>query len=250
MRGCCSDNIETVTAYETAHVAVASSIDCTIAVVFNHKRFDSSLEAFPLLFQLLCGDWFIHDQITRDLRYLLGSQEGHRGDEKMKQLKTSLNDDRSEADLKASYQLKEIRILMKNYYHASTFLNPEDYVTEETDFQYIQVLTKGWKEPQLKIRADQAVANVERMYQLAVDEENEEADVRRSARERLLNQGILWLGVLSVTGTVAGVCQYIDFQNDELNAKVRIASIAISGGAAVGAFLFLSCFGGRKKRSE
>jgi len=109
------------------------------------------------------------------------------------------------------------------------------------------VLIDGWKQHELKRRADDHVTTVERMYQLAVDEETEEIERGKAKRDKLLNSGILWLGVLSVAGTIAGVLQFIDYDNEELNYAARIAAIAATTGVAVGAFLYLQ-FVGRKRK--
>jgi phage shock protein PspC (stress-responsive transcriptional regulator) len=79
-----------------------------------------------------------------------------------------------------------------------------------------------------------------------VDEENEIIEAARSKRENLLNNGILWLGVLSVAGTVAGVIQFFDFDNEALNHASRVIAIVVTTLIAVLAFLYIQC--GRKLR--
>jgi len=132
---------------------------------------------------------------------------------------------------------------MKFFYRASAYLSPEDYTTEETDFQYIQVLVHGWKEKEMKERVVKHITSVEKMYQLQIDEENAEIEKRRASREKLLNSGILWLGVLSVAGTIAGVIQFIDFDNSLTTTDSRIAIIVAMTGIAISTFLFLQLYG-------
>jgi len=223
-----------VTTYDGGCFAVSSSLDCTCCLTFDQSWFTIDIESFPLLFHVICGEWLINELVLKELRVLL-NENTLKSDE-------GLLSDLNVEQQSAANRLKSLRHLMKRFYLASTYLSPEDFSTEETDFQYIQTLVKGWKEPEMKIRTKIHVSNVEKLYGLEIDEENEEVERRRASREQLLNNGILWLGVLSVAGTVAGVAAFFDFDNTELGHAGRYITIVITTIFAISVFLYIQCF--------
>jgi len=240
MKRTCSQNYKDVAAFEATHFGVASSFDCTLAISVDESKYDTAFESFVILFKLICGDFFILEQVVKKLRFLLGNENKF-------VVEQSFLSDKTEAEVTAEKKLQQLRDLMKKFYRATTFLSPEDYGTEETDLQYIHVLVSGWKERETKERAVQHVNAVERIYELQADEERAIIEKKRSRREKMLNTGILWLGVLSVAGTVAAVVQFIDFDNENTTKIARICVVVLTVLLAIGLFLYFQLSGLLKK---
>jgi len=245
MKRCCSQSYKNIPCYEASHFACASSMDCTMAITLKKIKYDIPIQGLEIPFLVLCGDYFLLEDVVKRLRFLLGNKN-------IVQLDNVLITEKSLKEQAAEKKLSQLRHLMQIYHKGNTFLSPEDLSTEDTDFQFIQVLVKGWKEREMKQRTVKHIESVEKMYELQVDEENTKLEERRSKRERLLNTGILWLGVLSVSATVASVLQFIDFDNDFITTAIRLAVMVVTVIIAITIFLTLQLFGviGKKKEDE